>query len=229
MLRPLAAAVLLACAAGCSPSAQVDARAPNAKPPGTKPPTAAKPTVPPGAATDVPGVAPEIDALLVSALRRDPRSTGQDYPGCPPLSMELRQGVAREVERSQAVRMALLELDPAHDNNTTFDAVATLRSERAAFSLAAGVCHDSDDVKIKSARALAELADPGPLAFLLEVADRFAVFESGSENATLHGVLQHALAAALNGMTAEHVKLGDGQDPTGLRAGIDVWRRHGRR
>jgi hypothetical protein len=228
----VAVALVLACSAACGASAHVDSAHVDANAPGdhAEPSTSAATSEPAAVAPEpAAAVTPELEAMLTAALRRDPRSTGTDYPGCPPLAVEVKRGVAREVAKSAAVREALELLDPEHVNVVMFDAVAALEREHAVFTLAAAVCHDSDDVKIKSARALAALADPTPLPFLLEVADRFAVFEDGSENATIHGVLQHDLAAALNAMTAEHVTLGEGQDPDALRAGIVVWRKHAAR
>ena len=59
----------------------------------------------------------------------------------------------------------------------------------------------------------------------LKKAEMFT-YKAADGQTTLHGVIQHSLAAALNAMTGERVALAHGQDPDGLRSGIAVWRPH---
>jgi hypothetical protein len=168
----------------------------------------------------------EVAALLAGVRARTPGARGEDFPGCPAYSPELSRGVARELEESALARTAVAHLAPENRDRLgpADDPVAELKGAGAAFSLAAALCHENDDIKIWSARALAELGDAGPFDFVLAVAKHNAVAESGSENATIHGVLQHALADLLNAMTGEDVRLARGQDPEGLRAAIAIWR-----
>jgi hypothetical protein len=166
----------------------------------------------------------EVERLIAAALAPYPAGR-RDYPACPPLTDELKRGVAAELSKTPALKGVWERLAPEKSNVTQFDAVEELKAAGASFSLAANLCHNSDDVKIKSARALGALRDRAPAPFMLAVAAAFAVFEDGSENATIHGILQHALAEALNAITGAKVTLGHSQDPEGLRAGIAIWER----
>jgi hypothetical protein len=62
--------------------------------------------------------------------------------------------------------------------------------------------------------------------FLLEYGSYMAVVEGGSENATLHGIIQHEIVNTLNALTGEKVSLRNpSQDPDGLKKGILIWAR----
>jgi hypothetical protein len=51
-----------------------------------------------------------------------------------------------------------------------------------------------------------------------------AVWESGSENATIHGIIHESTAATLSALTGVRLVL-EGQDPVGLKKGLRKWRR----
>jgi hypothetical protein len=225
--------VMLVFLAGCQ--AAGPARGPAAPPGGAEPKAAEEPEVATSspAGTDTPetasGQANE-DALLARILPPPNGSARRDVPGCPVLPDSVKAGVAAETAKAPELRGALVKLDPAleqqpNGHESWFQAVEELATARAVFGLSVALCHPHDDVKLASVKALAKIGDRRPVPFLLLVADSFAVMESGSENATIHGVLQHELAQALNVLTGAQVKLARGQDPTGLRNGIRIWQK----
>jgi hypothetical protein len=106
-------------------------------------------------------------------------------------------------------------------------AAGELERRKAYGCLLTGLGSPSVDVKIRCARGLANVVDPTsnpiPVRMLTNEAVSAAVFKSGSEDATLHALYQHALAESLNKLTHSDVRLKPGQDPEGLKAGIAMW------
>jgi hypothetical protein len=129
--------------------------------------------------------------------------------------------------RTPETRSALEKLDISRPSAEQLGGVAELERRKAVGCLLVGLSSANPDVRIRAARALALAADaplnPAAVRLMLDHARQAAVFEAGSENATLHGVYQHALAESLNKLTHSSVRLKPGQDPEGLKAGIVVW------
>jgi hypothetical protein len=158
---------------------------------------------------------------LIQAVVTSP--SGRSFPERPSLPLAVKMGVARELTANAKLKSAYEKLDAKKSNREWFEGIRELAEAKAVWCLATALCHPHDDVQIRSAQALARLGDPKPARFMLTVAKAFAVWESGSENATLHGIFQHELANALNKLTNTSVTLGDGQDPEGLNAGLAIW------
>lgn len=106
-------------------------------------------------------------------------------------------------------------------------AAGELERRKAYGCLLTGLGSPALDLRIRCVRGLANAVDPSsnPVAvrMLINAAIPAAVYKSGSEDATLHGLYQHALAESLNKLTGSDVRLKPGQDPEGLKAGITVW------
>ena len=134
-----------------------------------------------------------------------------------------RCALSEEIASQGAISAAWERLNPAHRNTAWFAAVEELKQERAVWSLAALLDHPSEDVGIVSARALTELGDRRAVGPLLAKARRLAVYKGESETTTIHAIFQHVVANALNRVTGAGVRLHDGQDPSGLLAGIEIW------
>lgn len=186
-----------------------------------------KPDIPEPAAK-TPDSPPELAPILAHILPPPNGNARADVPGCPRLSEEVKTGLARELAATPALATSLEKLDPAPDSVNDgqakwFEGIQELERARAVFGLVIAICHPYDDVKIASIKAIAGIGQRAPIPFMLEIAGSFAVTEDGSENATLHGILQHELAAALNTLTGANVKLARGQDESGMRKGIPVW------
>ncbi len=168
-----------------------------------------------------PGKASPAEKLIRAVLTRP--WSGKAYPERPALTHEVKQGVAEELAANAKTKASYEKLDPNKQNVMWFAGVQELAEAKAVWCLTSGLCHASDDVQVRCARALGELRDRRPVSFMLVVAETFAVWEEGSENATTHGVFQHALSDALNGILGTSVKLKDGQDPAGLKEAVKVW------
>jgi hypothetical protein len=136
------------------------------------------------------------------------------------------QGYAgNEIGAAPVVRRAYEQLDPAqHRNVDWFAGVAELEQQKAVWCLLSCLCHPSDDVQIHALRSLERLGDRRALPFLLIYAEYMAVYEAGSENATIHGVIHASIARTATRLTQVPVTL-QGQDPEGLKQGIRKWRK----
>ena len=91
------------------------------------------------------------------------------------------------------------------------EAISALAKERKAWALAALLNHGDVDVKIRSARALVELAAPRTVPALLAAAKANNFPGRGSESATLHSIYRKTLKEGLEKITG--LKL----TPVGLR------------
>lgn len=91
------------------------------------------------------------------------------------------------------------------------EAISALAKERKAWPLAALLNHGDVDVKIRSARALVELADPQAVPALLAAAKANNYPVEGSESATIHSIYRRTLKEGLEKIT--DLKL----TPKGLR------------
>jgi hypothetical protein len=163
------------------------------------------------------------DAMIDAVVTRV--SPGEDVPPRPPISGRVKAGVAAELWNHPTLQASYQKLAAGGSEHDWTRAIEELEEGRAAWCLASALCHPSDDVQIRCAKALGRIGDPAPTRWVLVVADAYAVPESGGENAALHGEFQHALANTLNILTNARIKLKDGQDPQGLRAAIAKWKR----
>jgi len=146
---------------------------------------------------------------------------GKNYPELPGLPTDVVQRATREIESTPDVRKAYAKLDPATQRNLSwFEGVAELEKQKAVWSLLTCLCHPHDDVQIHTLRALARLRDDQALPFLLQYASAMAVYEGGSENATLHGIIHDETAKTLSAITGLQFKMRGGQDPEGLKAAV---------
>ena len=149
---------------------------------------------------------------------------GENYPALPSLSSEMLERVAGEITGSETVRRAYEKLDAKRRNVEWFDGVAELEKHKAVWSLLSCVCHPSDDVQIHALRSLKRLQDQRAIPFLLIYAEYMAVYESGSENATLHGIIHESIAETLSSLTGIGITI-RGQNPGELKNGVRGWRR----
>jgi len=173
---------------------------------------------PPASAAGGPG--PETMTLVNAVTGNIPWA---DFPKRPRMSVQLLLAVDVELQKDARVEAAYVQLAATQDNRAWFPAIEALERAKASACLTTGLWHPHPDVKIRSAQALGRLRDLRSGQCLIQVARSFAVYESGSENATLHGLFQHALADALNRIAGTAVKLKKGQDPKGLQAGLQTW------
>lgn len=159
-----------------------------------------------------------IHAVTATAAR--PR---HEFPTLPSISSTMQQRVDAEVDSSDTIGQALGLLDrETRDNVDWLEGIARLEREQAVWCLQSCLTHPHDDVQAQALRSLERLRDKRAVPFLLVYADYMAVSESGSENATLHGILHQTIAGTLSKLTGIEVRL-DGQDPEGLRTGIVAW------
>jgi hypothetical protein len=149
---------------------------------------------------------------------------GKNYPALPSLSSEMLEKVASEITGSEAVRRAYEKLDANRRNVEWFDGVAELEKQKAVWSLLSFLCHPSDDVQIHALRSLKRLQDKRAVPFLLTYAEYMAVYEAGSENATIHGIIHESIAETLSSLTGIGIII-RGQNPDGLKNGVRQWRR----
>jgi len=166
---------------------------------------------------------PQEIAELITAVTSRPWR-GKDMPPRPQLTGEVKQGIVEELTSDPERLLLYAKLNSKNRNTTWFEGISELTEKKAMWCLVSGLCHSSDDVQIKCARALSKLKDAKIVPFMLVVAKAFAVFEGGSENAALHGIFQHELANGLNTILGTSVKLRKYQDPEVLKKGISVWR-----
>jgi hypothetical protein len=175
--------------------------------------------VPPGEA------APPAPIDLVKAATSRVGFPPEGHPVLPSLSTEMRGSVCNEIATSPAVRSAYDKLNVVKNRNVDwFEGVAELEKQRAVSCLLSCLCHPSDDVQIHALRSLERLKDKRAVPFLLLYAEYMAVFESGSENATIHGIIHKSAAKTLSALTGVELVL-KGQDPEGLKKGIKKWRK----
>ena len=162
--------------------------------------------------TDAPRVAPDVAALIAK------KTTGASYefPAMPSPPVEVVEGAAAEL-RDASVRRAFEKLDT--------DAIEELRKANAKWTLAAALGSSDIDVRIRAARALQRLRDPAPASYMVEIARATAVFVPGSEAATLQNMFMHAIADATGECAAVKIAIKDGQDPEGLKAAADAWKK----
>lgn len=150
---------------------------------------------------------------------------GEAYPTLPALSTEMQGRVGNEIAASGEIRRAYEKLDAAGRRNVDwFAGVAGLEKEKAVWCLLSCLCHPHEDVQIHALRSLERLGDKRAVPFLLLYADYMAVWESGSENATIHGIIHQSTAKTLSTLTGITVEL-NGQDPEGLKRGIRKWQK----
>ncbi len=145
---------------------------------------------------------------------------GKGPVNLPAPTIAVRAGVATEVFGAWG---SYKNLGSGKTNADFSRAVQELIRVKAVWCISTGLCHRNKDVQIRCARALGDLKGIRPARFLLTVAHANAVYVEGSESASLHGILQHALTKALNRILGTSVHLKEGQDPEGLEAGIKVW------
>jgi hypothetical protein len=162
------------------------------------------------------------DSLIKAATTRP--WPGENYPVLPALSTEMRGLIAKEIAGAPAVRKAYEKLDANRRNVEWFEGVKELEQHKAVWSLQSCLCHPHDDVQIHALRSLQKLGDKRAVPFLLLYGEHMAVWESGSENATIHGIIHESTAATLSALTGVRLVL-EGQDPVGLKKGLRKWRR----
>jgi hypothetical protein len=164
------------------------------------------------------GNEPRSDLIKAVTTRPWP---GENYPALPSLPSRIQEYVLGEIA-SPAIRRAYEKLDAKRSNGDWFKGIEELEREKAVWSLLSSVCHPHDDVQIHALRSLERLNDKRAVPFLLTYAEYMAVNESGSENATLHGIIQTTVAKTLSALTGVKVAVA-GQDPETLKRGIKAW------
>ena len=147
---------------------------------------------------------------------------GENYPVLPSLSTEMRSRIGNEIGRPE-IRKAFGLLDVQRKGNVgSLKAVEMLEKENAVWSLQACLVHPREDIQIDALRALGRLKDKNAVPFLLIYGDYMAVFEAGSENATIHGIIHETIAGALSSITGVEVEI-KGQNPEALKRGLRLW------
>jgi hypothetical protein len=173
-------------------------------------------------------------SVSFAAIRQDPKDLikaattrpwpGANYPPLPALSSEMLERITSEITGSEAIRRAYEKLDAKRRNVEWFDGVAELEKQRAVWSLLSCLCHPSDDVQIHALRGLKRLQNTRAVPFLLIYAENMAVYEAGSENATIHGIIHESIAETLSSLTGIGITI-RGQNPVELKNGVRQWRR----
>jgi hypothetical protein len=149
---------------------------------------------------------------------------GANYPALPALTSEMLGRITSEITGSEAIRRAYEKLDAKRRNVEWFDGVAELEKQKAVWSLLSCLCHSGEDVQIRALRSLKRLQDKRAVPFLLIYAENMAVYEAGSENATIHGIIHESIAETLSSLTGIDITI-RGQNPDGLKNGVRQWRR----
>ena len=85
--------------------------------------------------------------------------------------------------------------------------------------------HRNEDIQVDALRALGALKDSRALDFLLIYASYMAVFESGSERATIHGIIHKEIRNTLASITGLDLPKVERQDPARLTEIIGLVRR----
>ena len=85
------------------------------------------------------------------------------------------------------------------------------------------LCHYSEDAQIKALRSLRTIDDKQAVPFLLIYAEYMAVWETGSENATIHGIIHAEIAKTLSALTGIEVNIKQ-QNAESLKRGIHLWK-----
>lgn len=150
---------------------------------------------------------------------------GRNYPVLPSVSTEMQQKVANEIAASTKVRDSYSLLDAKNKRNVDwFEGVKKLEELKASWPLALCLCHPSEDVQIHTLRALGHLGNEDVVPFVILYAEYMAVWEEGSENATIHGIIHKSIAQTLSSLTGIEVKI-DGQNVPEIKKGIKKWRK----
>jgi hypothetical protein len=149
---------------------------------------------------------------------------GANYPALPSLSSEMLEKVASEIKGSEAVRRAYEKLDARRRNVEWFEGVAELEKQKALWSLLSSLCHPHEDVQFHALRSLNRLQDKRAVPFLLVYAESEADYVSGSEQATVHGVIHESIAETLSSLTGVSITI-RGQNPEELMNGVRQWRK----
>ena len=160
--------------------------------------------------------APRAPADVVALIAKQNAGATYEFPAMPAPPVEVVEGAAAEL-RDPNVRRAFEKLDS--------DAIETLRKAGAKWSLAAALGNTDIDVRIRAANALKRLRDPAPASYMVEIASATAVFVPGSEAATLQNMFMHAIADATSECTGAKIAIKDGEDPEGLKAAADAWKK----
>lgn len=155
-------------------------------------------------------IAPDVVKLIQKVTVKSPYGT---FPQPPDLPIEVIAGVDAEVV-DRKIRAAFEKGE-----------IETLQKLGAKWCVAALLASPDIDDRIKATRAVAKIGDIAQASYLLEVADKSAVFVPGSEEATLQGIHMQSLVDSLNALTGEHVTTKPHQDPEGLKAGIPIWKK----
>lgn len=156
---------------------------------------------------------PRAPAEIVALIARKTAPPYYEFPAMPPASVEVVEGAAFEM-RDPKVRAAFENIR-----------LGKLREASAKWTIAAALGNGDIDVRVEAARTLERMPDPRACAYMVEVARATAVFVPGSEAATLQGIFMHAIADATSECTGVKIVLKDGQDPEGLKAAADVWKK----
>jgi len=162
------------------------------------------------------------DNHLIDAVMKRPW-LGENYPPLPDLPIEIRKNILEEMVGS-SVKESLSKLDLTRRNTDWFLGVENLEKSKSIWSLQLCLIHPSDDVQIYALRSIERIGDDRVIPFILVYAKHMAVFEGGSENATVHGVIHKTIAKTMSKLTGIEVKI-KGQDPDKLLEGIGLWSR----
>ena len=102
----------------------------------------------------------------------------------------------------------LCRIDASKRNIEWFEGIAELEKAKALWSLLSCLCHPHDDVQIYTLRrSLKRIGDKRAVPFLLVYAQHMAIYEGGSENATLHGIIHQEIAKTLSALTGINIIL----------------------
>ncbi len=159
-----------------------------------------------------------LDAVITRPIK------GENFPVLPVLSTEMRSKVINKLFESETIRELYSKLDARKSNIDWFEGISELEKLKAVWPLLSALCHYSDDVQIYALRSLHNIGDKQVVPFLLIYAEYMAVYEEGSENATIHGIIHTEIAKTLSTLTGIEVKI-DGQNPEKLKEGIHLWQK----
>lgn len=159
------------------------------------------------------------DELIKAVTTRSWR--GESYPLLPSLSTVIKSKVRGEL-KNNSIRKAYEKLNANRRNTEWFEGIEELEKQKAVWSLLSCLIHPSEDVQIYSLRSLEKLNDKRAIAFILIYAQYMSVFEGGSENATIHGIIHQTIAKTLSSLTNVKIEINQ-QNPEKLKQGVLHW------
>lgn len=157
------------------------------------------------------------NADILKNVTTDPRPAQFSQPQSTlVLSDRMVSLIFAEMSREE-VKDSLVKLNASGRGALAESAIESLESARATWALQACLLHPNDDVKISAVSSLGVINDPESVPFITKVLTANYGLVSGSENATIHGMLLERIGATLKTITGISVR-DDGSKPEDHKA-----------